>query len=164
VNERSREDFSQFDVSASLDLGRLLPKQAALRVPVYAGISKTNSTPEYDPYDLDIKLKDKLNAAEAKDRDSIRAAAVDELTIKTVTFTNVKKNKVNGKPAQPWDISNVDLNYSMTHQQRTNPIIENEEIRRTRAAVGYNYAPQPKFVEPLKGIIKSPSPWLALVR
>ncbi len=164
VNERSREDFYQFDVSSNLDLGKLVPKKAAIQIPVYAGISKTNSSPEYDPYDLDIKLKDKLNDASSGDRDSIRNAAVDQLTIKTVNFTNVKKNKTNGKPVQPWDISNIDLNYSYTHQERTNPIIEGEDMRRTRAAIGYTYAPQQRFIEPLKRLIKSNSPWLALVR
>ncbi|MER3463581.1 MAG: hypothetical protein C4329_03310, partial [Chitinophagaceae bacterium] len=31
-------------------------------------------------------------------------------------------------------------------------------------AVGYNFAPQPTYVEPLKKLIKSRSPWLALIR
>ncbi|HYH15769.1 MAG TPA: cell surface protein SprA, partial [Flavisolibacter sp.] len=164
VNERSREDFYQFDVSSNLDLGKLVPKNAAIQIPVYAGISRTNSSPEYDPYDLDIKLKDKLNGVSGRERDSIRNAAIDQTTIKTVNFTNVKKNKTNGKPVQPWDISNIDLNYSYTHQERSNPIIEGEDIRRTRAAIGYTYAPQQRFIEPLKRLIKSNSPWLALVR
>ena len=164
VNERSREDFYQFDASTNLDLGKLVPKQAALQIPVYASISKTQSTPEYDPYDLDIKLQDKLEAASGKEKDSIRRDAVDLLTIKTVNFTNVKKNKTNNKPAQPWDISNIDLNYSFTHQERSNPIIEDEDIKRTRGAVGYSYAPQQRFIEPLKGVVKSKSPWLALIR
>ncbi len=165
VNERSREDFTQLDVSASLDLGRLVPKGAALQIPVYAGISKTHSTPEYDPYDLDIKLEDKLNDASSKQtKDSIRNDAIDQTTIKTINFTNVKKVKTNGKPVQPWDISNLDLNYSYTHQERSNPIIESDDIKRTRAGIGYTYAPQQRFIEPLKGLIKSSSPWLALIR
>src|SRR5215203_3843775 len=164
VNERSREDFTQFDVSTNLDLGKLLPKSAAIQLPVYASISKTSSTPEYDPYDLDIKLKDKLQNAGANQKDSIRTDAIDELTIKTINFTNVKKNKTNNKKAQPWDVSNLDFNYSFTRQQRTNPIIESEDIKRTRAALGYNFAPQPRFIEPLKSLIKSRSPWLAMLR
>jgi cell surface protein SprA len=39
-----------------------------------------------------------------------------------------------------------------------------EDIKRTRAAIGYNYAPQPKFIEPFKRLFKSKSPWLALIR
>jgi cell surface protein SprA len=166
VNERSKEDFYQFDVSTNLDLGKLVPKKAAVQIPVYAGISKTNSTPEYDPYDLDIKLSEKLNdKGVSKDkRDSIRTNAVEQTTIKTVNFTNVKKLKTNNKSVKPWDISNLDLNYSYSHQDHTNPILEEDDIKRTRAAVGYTFQPQPKYIEPLKGAIKSGSPWLAFVR
>ncbi len=163
VNERSREDFYQFDLSSNLDLGKLVPKKAALQIPVYAGISKTNTTPEYDPYDLDIKLKEKLRE-NSNAKDSILNDAVDELTIKTINFTNVKKNKTNNKSVKPWDISNIDLNYSYTHQEHVNPIIELEDIKRTRGAVSYNFIPQQKFIEPLKTLIKSKSSWLALIR
>lgn len=166
VNERSREDFYQWDISTNLDLGKLVPKKAALQIPVYAGISKTNSTPEYDPYDLDIKLKDKLDdgSMSSKDKDSIRRDAVEQTTIKTINFTNVRKLKTNTKSVKPWDISNIDLNYSFSHQDHTSPILEEDDIKRTRAAVGYTFQPQPKYIEPLKGVIKSRSPWLAFVR
>ncbi|RYZ20236.1 MAG: cell surface protein SprA, partial [Chitinophagaceae bacterium] len=164
ANERTREDFYQYDLAANLDLGKLLPKSAGLQIPVYLGYSKAVATPEYDPYDLDLKLKQKLNDSPKEQQDSIRSNAVDQRTIKTVNFTNVKKNKTNGKPTQPWDISNVDLNFSYTHDQASNPIIELDDVKRTRAAVGYTYAPQPQYLTPLKGLIKSRSPWLAFVR
>ncbi|HTM94090.1 MAG TPA: cell surface protein SprA, partial [Flavisolibacter sp.] len=165
VNERSKEDYLTYDAATNLDLGKLVPKQAALQIPVYAGVSKTISRPEFDPLDLDLRLKEKIDGAKTgHDKDSIRTQAIDETTIKTINFTNVKKNKTNGKKPQLWDISNIDLNYNYTHQERTNPIIELEDIRKTRAAVGYNFAPQPTFVEPFKRLIKSNSPWFALVR
>ena len=66
INERSREKLEQFDAATNLELGKLLPKNAGISIPFYAGISKITSTPQYDPYDLDIKLKDKLNAASAE--------------------------------------------------------------------------------------------------
>ncbi len=165
VNERSKEDYLTYDAATNLDLGKLVPKGAALQIPVYAGVSKTISRPEFDPLDLDLRLKDKIDGAtNAHDKDSIRTQAIDETTIKTINFTNVKKNKTNGKKPQLWDISNIDLNYNYTHQERTNPIIELEDIKKTRAAVGYNFAPQPTFVEPFKRLIKSNSPWFALIR
>jgi cell surface protein SprA len=164
VNERSREDFKQFDVSTNIDAGRLLPKKAGIQIPVFASVSKTSSNPEYDPYDLDLKLKDKLRDAPKEKQDSIRNDAVDLFTIKTLTFTSVKKNKTNGKPVQPWDISNIDLNYSVTHQERSNPIIESEDVKRTRGAVSYTYNPQQKFIKPLQKVIKSRSPWYAMIR
>jgi cell surface protein SprA len=165
VNERSKEDYLQYDLSANLELGKLIPKKAGMQIPLYTGISKTISKPEFDPLDLDVRLKDKIaNAPSKQAADSIKRDAITETTIKTVNFTNVKKLKTNGKKPQPWDISNLDLNYSMVHQQTTTPVIEMEDIRRTRGAVGYSYAPQPKFVEPFKKIFKSSSPWLSLIR
>ncbi|MFL5773988.1 MAG: cell surface protein SprA, partial [Flavisolibacter sp.] len=165
VNERSKEDYLQYDASTNLDLGKLVPKRAALQIPVYAGISKTISKPEYDPLDLDIRLKDKIDHAKDKQQgDSIQSVAVDETTIKTVNFTNVRKNKTNGKKPQLWDISNIDLSYTFTHQTRTSPIIELEDVKRTRGAIAYNYSPQPHFVEPFKALIKNQSKWLSLIR
>ncbi|MGC4037031.1 MAG: cell surface protein SprA [Chitinophagaceae bacterium] len=165
VNERARDDLKQFDISTNLDLGKLLPKQAAIQIPVYAGISKTTSTPEYDPYDLDITLKQKLNDAPSKQaRDSIKNNAIDETTIKTVNFTGVRKIRTSTKKPMPWDISNVDLNYSYTKQEQHNPLIESNELTRTRGALAYNYAPQVKPVEPFKKLIKSRSPWFSLVK
>ncbi|MEY4728015.1 MAG: cell surface protein SprA, partial [Bacteroidota bacterium] len=60
VNDRFRDDFTQFDISTNLQLGKLLPKQIGLEIPFFANLSQTISTPEYDPYDKDVTLKDKL--------------------------------------------------------------------------------------------------------
>jgi cell surface protein SprA len=165
VNQRSREDLYTFDLSANIDAGKLLPRSLGIQIPVYAGVSRITSTPEYDPYDLDIRLKDKLSYTPTKEaRDSIRTIAQDITTIKTVNFTNVKKNKTDGKQPKIWSITNIDLNYSYIETQQQNPLIDNYEMRRTRAALGYNYAPQPKYLEPFKTLIKSKSKWLALIK
>lgn len=164
VNERSREDFYQFDVAANLDAGKLLPRKANIQIPVYAGISKTSSTPEYDPYDLDIKLKEKLRESSKPTRDSIKRDALDVTTIKTLTLTNVKKLRSGNKKPQPWDVSNLDLNYSVTKIEKYNPLIELDEMKRTRGAIGYNFNPQPRFIEPFKNLIKSNSKWLSFIK
>src|SRR5690606_14070178 len=61
VNERFRDNFVQFDATTNLELGRLLPQSAAMTIPFFASITQTISTPEYDPFDMDIRLKDKLD-------------------------------------------------------------------------------------------------------
>jgi cell surface protein SprA len=164
VNERSREDFTQFDVATNLELGRLLPQKAGMSIPVYASVSKTVAAPKYDPYDLDIKLKDKLNGTPSNLRDSIREQAVDVRTIKTVNFTNVKRNSTSGKKPQIWSIENVDVSYSYYKEEQHSPLIENNSITRHRAGLGYNYTSTPKYIEPLKKTIKSRSPWFNIVK
>lgn len=164
VNERSREDFTQLDVAANLELGKLLPQKAGMSIPFYASYSKMVSKPEYDPYDLDIKLKDKLKAAPGSQKDSIRDDAIDVKTIKTFNFTNVKKNNTSGKKQQIWSVENIDVSYSYYKEEQHNPLIEMNELTRHRAGVGYNYNSQPKYWEPAKRIIKSRSPWYALIK
>jgi len=164
VNERSKEDYAQFDISGNIDAGKLLPRKFGMQIPIYTGISHTTSTPEFDPYDLDIKLKDKLKGNPKQVQDSIKREAVDETTIKTITLTNVKKLKLNNKQPQFWDISNLDFNYSYTNITRKNPLIDHDETKRTRGAIGYNYAPRPKYFEPFKYLIKSNSKWVAFIK
>ncbi len=165
VNERSKEDLYTLDVSTTIDAGKLLPKKTGIQVPVYAGFSRSSSTPQYDPFDLDITLKDKIKAASSsKEKDSIRSQAQDVTTIKTFNLTNVRKIKTDGKQPRIWSVSNFNFDYSYIETLHHNPLIENDELRRTRGALTYNYAPQPKFVEPFKKMLKSRSPWLALIK
>ncbi len=165
VIERYRDDFLQFDVAANLELGKLLPKKIGMSIPVYASYSQTTSTPEYDPYDMDIKLKEKLNTAPRSQRDSIRNNAIDFTSVKTLNFTNVRKNKTNGKAPRIYDIENVDVSYSYIKTVSHNPLIENNEVTRHRGAIGYNYSPQPKYIEPFKKMFrKSKTKWFDLIK
>ena len=167
VNERYRDDFTQFDVAANLELGKLLPKAAAISIPMFASYSQTISKPEYDPYDLDIRLKDKLGVSPANKRDSINEAAIDFTSTKTLNFTNVRKNRTSKKSPKVYDISNIDLSYSYINITAHNPLIENNEVTRHRGGLGYNFAPQPKYIEPFKKIkffTKRKKHWFDLVK
>jgi cell surface protein SprA len=165
VNERSRENIYTFDASTNIDAGKLLPKGFRLQIPVFAGISRIGSTPQYDPYALDIKFKQKLDDAKSKlEKDSMRNVAQNVTTIKTLNFTNVKKLRADGKRPKLWSISNIDLNYSYTITQHHDPLIENDELRRTRAALGYAYTMQPKYIEPFKKLIRSKSKWFTFIK
>jgi cell surface protein SprA len=164
VNERSREDVYTFDVSANIEAGKLLPKSLGLQIPVYAGISKIYKTPEYDPYALDLKLRDVLKDAPKDKQDSIRNDAQDVVTIKTFNLTNVRKLKTDGKRPKFWSVTNFDFNYSYIQTTAHNPLIELDELRRTRGALGYTYAPRSKPFVPFKNLIKSKSRWWALIK
>ena len=168
VNERYRDNLTQFDVSANLELGKLLPKKAAISIPMFASYSQTVSKPEYDPFDMDIKLKDKLGAAtSSSQKDSIKNAAVDFTSTTTVNFTNVRKNRTGTGSPKIYDISNFDISYSYFNTKSHNPLIENNEVTRHRGALGYNFAPQPKFVEPfkkLKFFKKRKTHWFDLIK
>jgi cell surface protein SprA len=167
VNERYRDNFTQFDVSANLEMGKLLPKKANISIPVFASYSQTVSTPEYDAYDQDVKLKDKLNASPKAKRDSIRNDAVDFTSTTTVNFTNVRKNRTSTKKPKIYDVSNFDVSYSYLKTKAHNPLIESNEVTKHHGVLGYNFAPQPKYIEPFKNIKffrKTRGHWFDLIK
>jgi cell surface protein SprA len=167
ANDRYRDNFTQVDLSANLELGKLLPKAAALSVPLFASYSQTVSTPEYDPYDMDIKLKDKYKGITSAEKDSIKNNAIDFTSTTTVNFTNVRKNRTGTKAPKIYDISNFDVSYSYLKIKSHSPLIENNEITKHRYGLGYNFAPKPKYIEPFKKIkffTKRKTHWFDLVK
>lgn len=165
INERYRDNFVQFDVSANLELGKLLPKKAAMSIPVFASYSQSTSTPEYDAYDGDIRLKDKLKNAPADQKDSIRNNNIDFTSTTTVSFTNVRKNRTGTKKPKIYDISNFDVSYSYLKIKNHTPLIESNEVKRHRGGLGYNFSPQPKYITPFKKLFrKTKTHWFDLVK
>lgn len=162
VNERARENFMQYDIATNLEMGKLLPKSLGISIPLYASLNQTVTTPEYDPYDLDIKLKDKLSGLAGKDRTTTKNAAIDKTTIKTVNFTNMRV--MPSTKTHIWSLSNFDFSYSFIKYEQSNPLILKNDVVKHRGGLGYTFNKQPKYFEPFKKIIKSRSPWYALVR
>ena len=163
VNERARETLMQFDVAANIDAGKLVPKKARLSIPVYASINRVVMTPEYDPYDGDVKYKEKLNNSPKEKRDSIRNAAVDQTTIKSVNFTNVRILPGTNKPGI-FRLSNFDFSYAYSQITQNSPVILQNSVTKQRGGLGYIFVGQTKYIEPFKKLIGSRTPWLALIR
>lgn len=165
VAQRSLEESIQYDVATNLELGKFLPKDAGVRIPFYAQYSRNIINPEFDPLQKDIKLKEVLDAAPVGDRAVIREAAQDVTEVKSVNLTNVRKERTNSKrKPMPWDVENLSATYAWTNTTKRDPVIENDEVEKHRAALDYNYSRQVKYIEPFKKIIKSKSKWFGLVK
>ncbi|RFM25694.1 T9SS outer membrane translocon Sov/SprA [Deminuibacter soli] len=164
VTERAMNDMFQFDAATQLDLGKLVPRKAGFSIPVYASINRTVSTPKYDPYNLDVKLKTELGRVRDKHvRDSIKSTAQDITTIKTLNFTNVRFAKPTMRP-KLWSLSNFDFTYSYTKFEQVNPVILKNDVTKQRFGLGYTYNGQAKFITPFTKLIKNKSSWLAFLR
>ena len=92
-NERSREDLKQYDFVTNMNIGQLLPKKWGLQIPFNYGQSETLITPEYDQQYKDLKLQNRLDAAETNaERDRIRMQSEDYTKRKSINFIGVKNN------------------------------------------------------------------------
>ncbi|MCU0345932.1 MAG: cell surface protein SprA, partial [Saprospiraceae bacterium] len=149
LQERSREELIQYDFTTQLALDKFLPEKIGLRLPFYFQISNEVRNPQYNPYDLDVELKD----SPVEDRRTAQTST----KIKSYNFTNVRwENKnanANAKP-KPWSLSNFSFTYGFDETTRRDPIIENDVLTRRRGAIDYGYTRTVKYIEPFKKAIK----------
>ncbi len=162
VNERARQTTDQFDASLQMDAGKLVPKNVGVSIPLYASLSKTLLTPQYDPYDKDVLMNEKLS--KCANCDSVRQVAREEHSTQTFNVSNMRFLPKGNKRPQIYSISNFDFTYNYLRQKTTSPIITQDLSKRNRFVLGYTYAAQPKYWEPFKNTIKSKSPWLTFIK
>ena len=159
VLERSREEISQVDFATNIALNKFLPKEWNISLPFYAQVSKTVRTPQFDPYDLDLTLEEKLNGITDPDVDvdSVKEASQDVTSIRSYNFTNVRKDRspTNTKPPMPWSIENFSVSYSRSITEHRDPIIENDRIDNYQGALDYAYSRKVSYIKPFKKISKS---------
>ena len=163
INQRAKDNLTQLDAAINIDAAKMLPKELKLTLPVYASINKNIITPQYDPYDQDVLYKTKLSMAKSTaQRDSIKQASLDQTTVTTLNFTNVRFLP-KGKP-HLWNISNFDVSYSYTHTTETSPTILFNDVAKHKVNLGYTFSNPTKYIEPFKKLIKNTSPWLNFIK
>ncbi len=152
VLQRSREEVLEYNAIGNFEMGKFLKPASGIHIPMTVQHSQSTHTPEYDPYDLDIKLKDKINLeTNGNKRDSIKNAAQTVQTINAISFNNVRKDRTAGtKLPQPWNIENFSVSYSNTTLERHDPIIANETRHSTKEGIDYTYSRAPIYLSPFK--------------
>ena len=155
--ERQRESVLQYDGAFELQLGKFLPAGTGLKIPFLAQVSNTTRTPEYDPYDLDIPLQEKLDAiTDPNKRNEARTRAQDYTNIKGFNFTNVRKERSNAKAKpKPWDVENLSLSYAYSQTDKHDPVIELDQIKNYSGSLDYNYSRQVKYIEPFRKLLNN---------
>ena len=160
VNERKRDDYFQYNFTTSLQLGKLLPKFLGLQLPFYLQTGRGTSQPQYDPYSTDVLSEqgvDAIRAAYGND-----SAAKYQEAIQTIdrrfgfNFTNVRY--LPAKPtnsAFPLALRFFSATYSFNSIRRSSPYVKDDWMRNYMGNLSYNYAAQPKYIEPFKKLIKS---------
>ncbi len=143
IAQRFKDNFYQYNVAGTMELGKLLPAKLGMKLPLYASTSEQFSTPQYDPFQLDVKLKDELAQAKALRgkgyADSIKNVAVDYVGIKSLNFTNVRINRPKktalGKLNLPTNIENFNVSYSFTQTVKHNPTYESDVLKKYKGGM-----------------------------
>ncbi len=164
VNERSKEEVIQYDISSNLELGKFFPEKTGVSIPMYIGFSETRINPQYNPLDPDIPLESALRNAESKEeKKEIRDNAQDYTRRKSLNFTNVRKNKMEGQP-RLYDLANWSVSYSFNEAYARNIKTEYDIRKNYRGALSYNFNARPKNVSPFAKVNIFKSPYLRLLK
>jgi cell surface protein SprA len=155
VQQRAIESNYQYDISTNLELGKFIPGKTGIKIPFYYQYTTNVKTPEYDPYDLDIKLRDKLDTYSGSERDSLREQAIEYQNITSYSFNNVRKERTNkAATPMPWDIENFSFTYGHSRTKRTDPIIAQDQTDQYKGGFDYNFTMRPLYVTPFAKAIK----------
>lgn len=151
VNERAKETTTQFDLATNLELGKFFPESFGLRIPMHFDYSETHISPEFNPLEPDIRLKEDLRESydNKADRDSIRAMTQDFTRRKNLNFINVRREQVGaGSKNRIYDIENFDVTYAYSELFHRNVDIEYNLKEIHRGGIGYNFTNNPKNIRP----------------
>ena len=163
LSQRRMDNYYQYNISTQVDAGRLLPEQIKLKAPVYYSYSQEVTSPEYDPFNQDIKLSQSLENCDTKaQRDSIRNLAQEVVTVESFSVSGAKFN-VQGEKPMPWDPANLSASYAYSRTSKHDPTTEFENNYSYRGSLSYNYSPYFKPLTPFSGI-SSKSPYLKLAK
>ncbi len=155
LNERQRETRMQYNLSSSIELGKLLPEEAKLSIPMYFGVSENIIRPEYNPLDPDLQLNDIVNNDDFTQdyRDSIRRRTDDYTKTRSINFTNVRREKSTTKEvATPFDVSNFAVSYAYTETFKRDINTEYDNRKTHRGGLNYNFTAKPLTIEPFKNV------------
>ena len=163
VSDRTSEDYYQYDLSATMEMGRFFPVSSGIKIPVYVGYSESFANPEYNPLDPDIPLRVSLRNATKSERDSIKKMAQDYTRRKSINFTNVKIDRAKAK-SWPLALSNFSVSYSYSEQYSRNIKTDHRINREIMGALTYNYNTNSKPIVPFKKVQFLNSKYLRLIK
>jgi cell surface protein SprA len=148
-NERSREDIQQYNIVTNINLGKLLPKKWGVNLPFNYGVGEEIITPEYDPFNQDIRLKQLLeNTTDDDKKVNIRNRAIDYTKRTSINFIGVRKEKNPTSKSHLYDPENFTFSQSINEVQRHDFEIEDYADQQVTTSVDFAYSFNSKPLEP----------------
>lgn len=163
INDLNKFNESSYDIATNIDLSKFFPAKYGLNIPMFFYYSHDRITPEYDPNNPDVKLKDEAKSYNsAHQRDSVINAAIEVDTRKSINFSNIRKLRTNLAAKQHfWDIENFSLTYSYNENTQRNYLVQNYFARTYKGVIDYSFQTNSKNYQPFKKMFRSK--WLVFL-
>jgi cell surface protein SprA len=166
ISERARGETTSYDVSANLNVDKLLPQWTGLKIPMFISYENTTINPNFDPANPDLRLEAALKSFNTDgERDAYRKLIQDESVRRSLNFTNVRKVKIKKDAvAHIYDIENFSFTYAYSEATQTNFNLQENTRRNYKGAAMWQYSPKFKGFEPFKEAKFLSSPFLQLIK
>jgi cell surface protein SprA len=144
VNQRSLDETKQYDVSTTINLGKVLtPQKWGIQLPMSYSVGEKFIDPKFDPQYQDVKLEDALaqNPNSEFSRDYTKRTSI--------SFINVKKNRNPNSTKKPkfYDVENLAVSYSHNKEFHRDYNIEKYINENVTASAAYNFTFDSKSIE-----------------
>lgn len=151
------ELVNTFNFQSTLDLqiDKFLPENWGLHIPFYLDYSKEVGSPEYNPLDPDVKLKEDLRTYNTMaERDSVRDMTKQKKATTNLTLTNIRKDRVGEKAAEQhfYDIENWSVSYAFNRERTSDDDIQYFHKDQHRGTLNYAFSLQPKEYKPFEKV------------
>lgn len=135
----------QAQTTLDMELGKFLPEDWGVHIPLYLDWNKQVGSPEYNPLDPDVRLKEDLQTYRTmEERDSVRNMTQERKTTTNLTFTNVRKDRMGKGSLKPhfYDIENFTFSYAYSRERSSDDELAYYNKDQHRGGFTYAYTPQ----------------------
>ena len=162
LGARSLESRRSIHLSSGAELGRLLPEQAKVSIPLYYTLSDEVTTPEYNPTDEDVRLSEALSGLPRARRDSLLRRTITHRKTRAFSLSGVSVG-IQSREPMPYDPANLSLSFGHNTTEEHTPEIEYNRHLDWQASASYDYTPTWQPLRPFKSL-RGQSPWATFLR
>lgn len=166
IFERTRDETTAYDVSANINVDKLIPGNTGIKIPMFVGYQNTTINPKFDPANPDLRIDAALKSFNTdEEKNSYIKLIRDQETRRSLNFINVRKVKLKADaPSHLWDIENFSFSYAYSEAKRTNFTTKEALQKQYKGSVAYTFTPKATGIEPFKNSKSLSSPWLKAIK
>ncbi|MCQ2110026.1 MAG: cell surface protein SprA [Bacteroidaceae bacterium] len=163
VSQRRMDDYYRYSATTSFNMGRFIPQQAHVSLPVYYSTTKERVSPQYSPYDTDLELKEVIDSSlDRQSRDSIRSITQETSSQRNFSITGARID-ISSENPMPYDPANFSFSFAHSIEENSGSTIEYETDLAWKAGMSYSYSTPFDGWRPF-GFIKYQSNWLNILK
>ena len=166
LSERARESSTQYDISANVNIDKILPQALNLSIPLYISFENSSTKPEYDPLNSDVPFEVALRKFRTtQEQDAYKDLVMDQSKRKNFSLNNVRKIRNPEKEINRiYDLENFSASYAYGTVIQSNIQTESYLFETYRGNLAYNFQPKPWIVAPFKEMGFLSNKYLQLIR